>query len=122
MAAYDGDQVLVSVNGDDDAYLLIGEASFASLPEAVCQVGVADICFVDPDAVSQDDVILVSVYGGEHAVTPFIGSPMRDQAYLGCGIEWHVEAHEIDEINPSGQVFLATGKNRCRERVEAAPA
>ena len=43
VAAYDGDGVLVDVDGDADAQFLAGQAALAGLPVALGEVGV---CFV----------------------------------------------------------------------------
>lgn len=77
MAAYDGDGVLVDVDGDADAQLLAGQ------PIALGEVGAVDVGLVDPDGVAQLDPVLVAGLRSEYAAPPLEGGLVDDAAQLG---------------------------------------
>lgn len=77
VAAYDGDGVLVDVDGDADAQLLAGR------PVALGEVGAVDVGLVDPDGVAQLDPVLVAGLRSEHAVPPLEGGLVDDATQLG---------------------------------------
>ena len=80
VAAYDGDGVLVDVDGDADAQFLAGQAALAGLPVALGEVGVVDADHVDPDGVAQHDPFLVAGHRGERVVPPLEGRLAGDAA------------------------------------------
>lgn len=77
VVAYDGDGVLVDVDGDADAQLLAGR------PVALGEVGAVDVGLVDPDGVAQLDPVLVAGLRSEHAVPPLEGGLVDDATQLG---------------------------------------
>ncbi|MBQ9954888.1 MAG: hypothetical protein IJO87_05605 [Eggerthellaceae bacterium] len=95
------------VDGDGDADLLLGEPALARLAITLGEVGVVHVSLVDPDTALEHDAVLIVVDGGEHAVAPLPGGLMTYPAYLRGRVEWYVEAHEPDELDPGGEVFLA---------------
>lgn len=116
------DRILVDVDGDRYAELLLGEPALARLAVAVRQVGIAHIGPVDPYTVPQNDAILVAVDGSEHAVPPFPRRLMRDSAYLGSCIQGHVEPHENREADPCRKLLSAVFQYGSGQRVEACAA
>ena len=104
VAAHDRHRVLVHVDGDRDAELLLRETPLLRLAVAVGEVGVADIRLVDPHAVPQDDPVLVAVDGGEDAVPPLPSRLMGDAERLCYAVQGHVEAHEAYEGDPRRQL------------------
>ncbi len=85
------------IEDDADAGLLAGEATLAGLPEALREVGVADVSLGDPDGAAYHDPVLATGHRGERAVSPLEGGLVVDVVQLGRALDGGVVAHEPDE-------------------------
>ena len=118
----DCDRVLVYVYGNGDTDLLLREPTLARLAVAVGQIGIIDVGLINPYAILEHQAVLVSVHGCKDSMPPFEGGLVRYAAYLCDGIERHIEAHEVDEVYPGGEVFLTALKDGAGKRAEPRAA
>lgn len=122
VAADDRDGVLVDIEGDADAELLAGEAALAGLPEALGEVGVADVSLIDPDGVAHHDPVLATGHRGERAVPPLEGGLVVDAVQLGRALDGDVVAHEPDEGDSGEERLSAVLEDGPGEGVEPPAA
>ena len=122
MPADHGVGVLEDVYPDRYAELLRGEAALPRLAVSMREVGVHDVCLVDPDPLPEDGPVLVAVHRGEHPMPPLPGGLMRYLERLGDAVQGHVVAHQPYERDPFRQPVAGMLEDGPRERGVLAPA